>query len=62
MDTPLLRKLILNNLINSKDNALYRFVWKYSEAFFTLRHHVNASWFSLIKLALFHRNKQVRGA
>ncbi len=59
---PFLRNFILKNLINNKDNTLYRALWKYTEAFYTLRHHVNASWTSLIKIAIKHRDKQVRGA
>jgi len=59
---PILRKIIIKNLINHPDNDIYRFIWKYTEAFYTLRHHVNASWLSLMKIAIKHRSKQVRGA
>ena len=59
---PFLRRIILRKLIKIRDNKLYRFIWKYSEAFYTLRHHVNASWISLLKMATVHRDKQVRGA
>ena len=59
---PFLRRLILKSLINVEDNNLYRFIWKYSEAYYTLRHHVNASWISLLKMATVHSDKQVRGA
>ena len=58
---PFLRGLIKNRLINVKDNALYRFIWRYSGAIFTLRRHVNASWFTLLRLAIKHRGKQARG-
>lgn len=59
---PFLRGIILKKLINYPDNAAYRLIWKYSEAFYTLRHHVNASWISLLKIVIKHRSKQVRGA
>lgn len=59
---PFLRKIILKKLISIPDNKLYRFIWKYTEAFYTLRHHVNSSWMSLLKIAIKHGNKQVRGA
>lgn len=59
---PILRRVIIKRLINVPDNKMYRFIWKYSEAFYTLRHHVNASWISLIKMATVHRSKQVMGA
>jgi len=62
MNFPFMRKIIKDKLIHNNDNSLYRFIWKYSEAYYTLRHHVNASWFSLAKIAIKHRDKQVRGA
>jgi len=62
LNFPFLRSFIKNNLIYQSDNQIYRFVWQYSEAFYTLRHHVNASWPYLIKHMIKHRNKKVRGA
>lgn len=62
LNFPFMRKIIKENLIYREDNQMYRFLWKYTEAFYTLRHHVNASWQYLIKHAIKHRKKEVRGA
>ena len=62
MNFPIMRKLIKNKLIhNTKDSNFYRFIWKYTEAYYTLRHHVNSSWSSLFKIAIKHHGKEVRG-
>ncbi len=58
---PLTRRLIKNKLIYRHDSKLYRFIWKYTEAYYTLRHHVNSSWMTLFKIAVKHRGKEVRG-
>lgn len=57
-----MRNIIKKKLIYYPDNVFYRLIWKFTEAFYTLRHHVNASWGCLIKCAFKHRGKQVRGA
>lgn len=62
LNFPFLRRWIKESLIHHPDNAFYRFLWQYTEAFYTLRHHVNASWPYLIKHMIKHRNKKVRGA
>jgi radical SAM superfamily enzyme YgiQ (UPF0313 family) len=58
---PFFRKLIKNKLINIPDNKIYRFIYKYSEAFYTTRHHVNASFGYIFKYFFKHRAKQIRG-
>lgn len=61
MNFPFLRRIIKNTLIYLPDNGFYKLTWKFTEAFFTLRHHVNASWGYLIKYALVYRNKKIMG-
>jgi len=61
LNFPFTRNLIKKKFINIKDNFLYRFIWKYSEAFYTTRHHVHASWKYILKLIFKHKGKEMRG-
>ena len=46
---PFLRPFIKGVLIKIPDNILYRLVWKFSDIYFTSRHHINASYGYLFK-------------
>ncbi|MFA5887095.1 MAG: radical SAM protein [Candidatus Nanoarchaeia archaeon] len=58
---PILRKLIRTKLIYRSDNAIYRAIWKFSDYYYTSRHHINASLPFLFKYVFKHMGKGVRG-
>ncbi|MBW2968409.1 B12-binding domain-containing radical SAM protein [Candidatus Woesearchaeota archaeon] len=59
MHVPFLRPLI-KKLIQYPDNFVYRFIWKFSESFFTGKAHTNSSFKFAIKYVLFYFGKPVR--
>jgi radical SAM superfamily enzyme YgiQ (UPF0313 family) len=61
LNFPFMRKIIIRKLIKLPDNKVYKMFWKYGEAFYTTRHHVNASLGYLLKYVFKHRGKDVRG-
>ncbi|MFA6091736.1 MAG: radical SAM protein [Elusimicrobiota bacterium] len=56
---PFLRPLI-RRLINYPDNAFYRFVWWFTEAWLNIRVHAGAPWSFFLKYYLFHSHKKIR--
>ncbi len=58
---PFMRDMIVKKLIFIKDNPVYKIIWKYAEAFYTTRHHVNASWNYIFKYIFKYSNKKFRG-
>ena len=62
LNFPFMRNIIKRKLISLPDNKIYRLTWKVCEGYYTLRHHINASWTYLFKYVFKHMGKKVRGA